>query len=67
MQISSVNNYQYSKPQFKSAIPVYHWVAEANGSYAPLSDVVENKDYPQEFTFNALGVLKTNKLKGLKL
>ena len=43
MQISSVNNYQYSRPQFKSAIPVYHWVAEANGSYAPLSDVVENR------------------------
>ena len=31
-----------------------------------LSNVVENKDYPQEFTFNSLGVLKTNKLKGLK-
>lgn len=29
-------------------------------------NVVENKDYPQEFTFNSLGVLKTNKIKGLK-
>ena len=31
-----------------------------------LVNVVENKDYPQEFTFNSLGVLKTNKIKGLK-
>ena len=31
-----------------------------------LKDVVENTKYPQEFTFNELGVLKTNKLKGLK-
>ena len=31
-----------------------------------LKDVEENKDYPQEFTFKSLGVLKTNKLKGLK-
>ncbi|MCQ2754871.1 MAG: hypothetical protein MJ231_07480 [bacterium] len=39
MQISSVNgsNYQNS---FKSVYPVYHWVAEAGGSYGP--SVTEN-------------------------
>ena len=31
-----------------------------------LKDVVENTQYPQEFTFNSLGYLRTNKIKGLK-
>ena len=31
-----------------------------------LVNVVENTQYPKEFTFNSLGVLKTNKLNGLK-
>ena len=31
-----------------------------------LKDVVENTEHPEEFTFNSLGVLKTNKLQGLK-
>lgn len=31
-----------------------------------LKDVVENTQYPDEFTFNSLGVMKTNKINGLK-
>ena len=40
MQIYSVSNNLtlQQKPQFKSAYPVYHWVAETNGSYAPVVD-----------------------------
>ena len=38
MQINSIQNYNYTKtkqPQFKSAYPVYHWVAEqGSGHYA---------------------------------
>ena len=37
MRIQPTQNYQYNQknPQFKSAFPVVHWVAETNGSYAP--------------------------------
>lgn len=37
MRIHPTQNYQYNQknPQFKSAFPVVHWVAESNGSYAP--------------------------------
>lgn len=40
MQIQSVSNNSslIQKPQFKAAYPVYHWVAETNGSYAPVID-----------------------------
>lgn len=31
-----------------------------------IKNVVENTQYPQEFTFNSLGYLRTDKLKGLK-
>lgn len=36
MQIQSINSYsnnKYSKPQFKSAYPVYHWIEKAEGKY----------------------------------
>ena len=40
MQIQPTHNYSIRKqninPQFKSAYPVIHWVAETNGSYAPV-------------------------------
>lgn len=40
MQIQQVKNYSTSKastnPQFKAVYPVVHWVAETNGSYAPV-------------------------------
>lgn len=41
MRIQSTQNYQYNQknPQFKSAFPVVHWVAESNGSFAPISDL----------------------------
>jgi len=32
--IQTVTNYHCKNPIFKSAYPVYHWVAETNGSYA---------------------------------
>ena len=39
MQIQSINNYSVQNksynPQFKSVMPVVHWVAETNASYAP--------------------------------
>ena len=40
MQIQSVSNNSplRQNPQFKAAYPVYHWVAETNGSYAPVID-----------------------------
>lgn len=38
MKISQINhNQQYQQTNFKSAFPVVHWVAEANGSYAPVA------------------------------
>lgn len=41
MQIQPLQNYSVSKtnfdnPQFKAVYPVVHWVAESNGSYAPV-------------------------------
>lgn len=39
MQIQPLNTYQNSKPNFKSRIPVYHWIAETGGSYAPEIDI----------------------------
>lgn len=40
MQIQPIQNYSVSKmdknPQFKAVYPVVHWVAETNGSYAPV-------------------------------
>jgi hypothetical protein len=47
MQINPVQNYKFSQPQkspqFKSAFPVVHWVAETNGSYAPVASVEFSK------------------------
>ena len=52
MQIQAINSFSNIKtnqnPQFKSVYPVYHWVAEANGSYAPavtkeLSETLQRK------------------------
>ena len=40
MQIQSISSYssniQNKNPQFKSAYPVVHWIAESNSSYAPV-------------------------------
>lgn len=40
MQIQPTNNYSRfnnrQSPQFKAAYPIVHWVAETNGSYAPI-------------------------------
>ena len=36
MNISSVNSYQQNSMNFKSVYPVYHWVAEKGGKYAPV-------------------------------
>ena len=38
MKIVQTNN-NYSLTNFKSAYPVVHWVAEANSSYAPISNL----------------------------
>lgn len=35
MEIQPTQTYSYS-PKFQSVYPVYHWVAETNGSYAPV-------------------------------
>ena len=32
-------NIQNQKPNFKSAYPVTHWIAETNGSYAPIGNL----------------------------
>lgn len=37
MKILQTNNYQQAN--FKSTFPVVHWVAEASGSYAPVSNI----------------------------
>lgn len=37
MKILQTNNYQQTN--FKSTYPIVHWVAEANGSYAPISNL----------------------------
>ena len=39
MKILQTNNYQYQQTNFKSTYPVVHWVAESNGSYAPISNL----------------------------
>lgn len=39
MQVSAIKSFQKNnQPQFKSTIPVYHWVKEAGGSFAPVAD-----------------------------
>lgn len=35
-------------------------------SYVEFSNVVENTEYPEEFTFNSGGIMKSNKIKGIK-
>ena len=39
MQIQQINSYSLNqqRPNFKSAYPVIHWIAEANGSYSPVT------------------------------
>ncbi len=37
MKILQTNNYNYKSTNFKATFPVVHWVAEANGSYAPVA------------------------------
>ena len=39
MNIQPVNFQQSYKTNFKSTYPVVHWVAETNGSYAPISNL----------------------------
>ena len=39
MNIQSINNQQTYKTNFKSTYPVVHWVAETNGSYAPIANM----------------------------
>lgn len=39
MNIQSINLQQPYKPNFKSTYPVVHWVAETNGSYAPIANL----------------------------
>lgn len=43
MQINSINNFSYKNQardvNFKSTYPVVHWVAETNGSYAPVANL----------------------------
>ena len=39
MKVLQTNNYNYQQRNFKSAYPVVHWVAEAGGSYAPVSNL----------------------------
>lgn len=59
MQIDSVNNYsiqnKQKNPQFKSAYPVVHWVAETNGSYAP----VLTKDFAKSLNTKIVRILNT--------
>ena len=39
MNIQSINIQNRNNLNFKSTYPVVHWVAEANGSYAPVSNI----------------------------
>ena len=39
MQINSINNSYNVRTNFKSTFPVVHWVAEANGSFAPITEL----------------------------
>lgn len=39
MRIQPINNYSQTNTNFKSAFPVVHWVAETNGSYAPVANL----------------------------
>lgn len=39
MKISPINYNNQNNSNFKSAYPVVHWVREANGSYAPISNL----------------------------
>ena len=39
MKLQSVNPAPVYKPNFRSAFPVTHWVAETNGSYARIADL----------------------------
>jgi hypothetical protein len=49
MQIQAINTYSTSsKPNFKAAYPVVHWLAESNGSYSPvvtreMTEILQNK------------------------
>lgn len=39
MKINSINNSTNVNTNFKAAFPVVHWVAEANGSFAPITEL----------------------------
>ena len=39
MKVLQTNNYKYQQTNFKATYPVVHWVSEANGSYAPVSNL----------------------------
>jgi hypothetical protein len=39
MEILPINNNNQLKTNFKATYPVVHWVAEANGSYAPVTNL----------------------------
>lgn len=59
MQVQSLT-YSNPSPQFKSTIPVYHWVAEKGGSYAvPVEkEVIEILHEKMIKAFNAYGYRK---------
>jgi hypothetical protein len=60
MQIQSINNFQKKDtfPNFKSAYPVYHWVAAPGGAYAP---VVTN-ELTKKLHRKLVGFLNSSKL-----
>ena len=63
MQIQSINNYSIQNknqnPQFKSAYPVVHWLAETNASFAPQIKL----EIAQEFNENIIRRLNMKKPK----
>lgn len=58
MKICASNNQVYNNSSFKAVYPVMHWVAEANGSYAPVSKL----KYVQAFQEKLVSYLNTNPL-----
>ena len=48
MNIQPIQTNQ-SQTNFKSAYPVVHWVAETNGSFAPISDLPTVKKLQGKF------------------
>lgn len=63
MQIQSINNFSNIKsnqnPQFKSVIPVVHWLAETNGSFSPQIKI----NIARELNENIISRLNVNRLK----